>query len=242
MNCDTIYCVFGFLDAKDLLSCNLVNREFNKVSKSELLWYKIHEYECPNLVKANYYKSYMGYISLSKTLKLQESLGKFLKQESLYLIGKLNRIPESLNMLQNLRILDMSHNQLLSIPESIGELINLTSLYLEYNHFTKFPEPISKLTNLKRLRLHNNILPLLSESIGKLANLRHLALHKNTLFSLPKSINELKELRTLSLGGNPLTSIPINRTLMTNLYLLQLNHSQTDKVPEDVLPIVTIIQ
>lgn len=218
MNSDTFYCIFGFLNARDLLSCNLVNKEFNKVSKSELLWYEICEYECPNLIKANYYKNYMDYISLSKTLKSLESMHAFLKRESLYLVGKLNWIPDCLSILQNLKILDLCNNNLSSIPESFGKLTNMKDLYLKDNRLSSFPEPILKLINLKKIDLRNNLLS-----------------------SLPESINNLKELRGISLNNNPLESIPIDIKLMPKLCYVRLDYSQTKKVSDSLLAAVLLL-
>jgi methyl-accepting chemotaxis protein len=89
------------------------------------------------------------------------------------------QIPQSIDELSRLSILDLSHKFLGTLPKEIGSLKNLTSLSLLDNQLTILPAEIGKLTNLTSLNLGFNQLTLLPAEIGKLTNLTSLNLGFN---------------------------------------------------------------
>ena len=58
--------------------------------------------------------------------------------------------------LQNLKILDLSHNQFTGVPAEIGQLKNLEILNLSNNKLTGLPYELGNLSNLKILNLKGN--------------------------------------------------------------------------------------
>ncbi len=86
------------------------------------------------------------------------------------------KIPESIEKLKSLKLLDLSKNQLEELPDSLGSL-----------------------TSLNTLNLNNNQLKNLPQSIVKLKNLRYLSLRGNKLEHIPDCIKNLDFLNTLEI-------------------------------------------
>ena len=136
--------------------------------------------------------------------------------------GNSARIPTNIEILVNLRELDMKNmHNIVSLPESIGKLKNLQKLNLEsLQGLNSLPESIGYLVNLRELSMINidNIVSL-PKSIGNLENLQKLTLSiLQGLNSLPESIGNLKnlqELKIYSLEG--LNSLPESIGYLVNL-------------------------
>ncbi|EMM95926.1 leucine rich repeat protein [Leptospira interrogans serovar Zanoni str. LT2156] len=105
----------------------------------------------------------------------------------------------------DVRVLDLSRQELKTLPIEIGQLKNLQRLYLNHNQLITLPEEIGQLQNLQRLYLMDNQLTILSKEIGQLQNLQVLNLSYNQLKTLPKEIEQLKNLQTLYLNNNQLS-------------------------------------
>ena len=130
-------------------------------------------------------------------------------------ICKLNRdasFPDTFWQLTGLERLSLLGNNLTYIPSQIGQLSSLTYLNLSYNNLVSLPDEIYQLTNLTRLHLQNNKLESISEDIGKLTNLTTLDMDNNQLTKLPKSIGKVANLGNnyglLGIYDNHLTSFP----------------------------------
>ena len=138
--------------------------------------------------------------------------------------------PESIIMLTNLEILDLSNNNLTSLSESIGSLSNLKTLYLSYNNLTSLPNQIGSLSNLQLLFLVNNNLTSLPESIRSLYNLQVLFLHDNNLTSIPESITILTKIKDFVLDES---SYDINNLSMDchTLILTDIKNNITNLPP-----------
>jgi len=61
-----------------------------------------------------------------------------------------------LRHLQNLRVLNMSNNQLSGVPAEIGQLSKLEILNLSNNQLTGLPQELGNLKNLKNLNISGN--------------------------------------------------------------------------------------
>lgn len=123
-----------------------------------------------------------------------------MKNDSLF------RIPESINNLTNLEILDLGGNKLSELPESIVKLQNLEELYLDHDAGLDFKRAFFLLGNLPRLRI--------------------LHLEGNNLTSLPETINNLRSLEKLYLNQNELILVNLKRDQLKRLMFvdLQQNH------------------
>lgn len=61
-----------------------------------------------------------------------------------------------IGVLTNLKILDLTYNNIIKLPDSIGRLINLTEINLDNNHLKHLPESFVNLKCLKKIALNNN--------------------------------------------------------------------------------------
>eukprot|EP00741_Cyanophora_paradoxa_P020673 tig00021289_g19954.t1 len=122
---------------------------------------------------------------------------------------------------ENIRVLDLSRNQLTSIPGAeLAKLTNLEVLRLDNNKLTALPPEIGRLATLKELyalSVIDNKLAALPPEIGRLAALKELGVSGNQLTALPPEIGCLAALKKLDVGGNQLTALPPEIGQLTNL-------------------------
>jgi serine/threonine protein kinase/GTPase SAR1 family protein len=111
--------------------------------------------------------------------------------------------------LRNLRLLDLSANDLDRLPVEVFNLHNLEFLDVGSNKIGSIPSDIGQLTKLKRLHLDNNRLETLPFNLFLLENLEILELQSNQLRKLPSTLANLKKLNVINLDDNPpLKDIP----------------------------------
>lgn len=65
-------------------------------------------------------------------------------------------LPAEIRHLQNLRVLNASHNRMTGVPAEIGQLQNLETLDLSYNQLTGLPLELGNLQHLRVLNLTGN--------------------------------------------------------------------------------------
>jgi len=92
---------------------------------------------------------------------LPNEIGKLKNLEKLRISGlvfatTLSKIPTTIGLLTNLKVLDLSNNRIESLPEEIGNLTKLSKLDLKNNQLTSLPNKISKLRNIKELDISAN--------------------------------------------------------------------------------------
>ena len=68
----------------------------------------------------------------------------------------LTEMPESIQMLSNLKILYLQDNNLISLPNPILMLSNLQCLYLSNNNLTSLPNLVQTLTKIKYFDLNES--------------------------------------------------------------------------------------
>lgn len=93
----------------------------------------------------------------------------YIKQLSLY-YNEIAELPQDIDKLKNLEVLNMGANVLKDLPSSFANLDNLKDLDLYNNDFDVFPEEITKLKNLQKLDLTMNNIKEIPDSIANLAN------------------------------------------------------------------------
>jgi hypothetical protein len=142
-------------------------------------------------------------------------------------MSTLSFIPEEINDLLTLEILDLSCNQL-TTPPDVAKLTNLKTLNLSCNQLTTPPD-VAKLTNLKTLNLSFNQLTT-SPDVANLTSLEGLGLSYNQL-TTPPDVTKLTNLKTLNLSSNQLTTSPDVANL-TSLEVLTLSENHLTTFPD----------
>jgi len=136
--------------------------------------------------------------------------------------------------LKNLIILKINYINIPNLPLRNNIINNnLKILNLKHNNLTQLFPNIHILTNLQELNLEDNKLSYLPDNIGNLPNLTQLIIDKNNLISLPDSIGQLNNLKTLSVNdNNNLKSFPESLKLLSNLYTLEFLNTKIIKIPK----------
>jgi Leucine-rich repeat (LRR) protein len=141
---------------------------------------------------------------------------------------------ELARLLPDLRVLDLSRNQLESLPREIGRLSNLKELIVMSNQLRSLPRGIRYLSNLQKLCLNVNRLRSLPPEIGQLRNLQRLNLELNRLTSLPPEIGLLRNLRVLEVNGNRLHLLPHAIGMLTRLEWFSLSFNRLRLLPREI--------
>ena len=103
--------------------------------------------------------------------------------------NKFNFIPQSLYQLNNLKLLDMSGNNISEIDGNLLKgLSSLVELDLSKNKIKYIPNSIQFLSFLEVLKVSNNQLLEIPEELGILTRLKKLFLNENSLQFLPRNI------------------------------------------------------
>jgi len=136
-----------------------------------------------------------------------------------------------------LKMLNLSDNQLKAIPEQLGGALskNLRDLNLSHNLFDIIPPVIQSFQSLQCLDLSNNpIQKILDGSITELVLLRELRLNACAINFLPANIGRLVNLEILELRENYLESLPPTVKLLQKLRLLDLGRNNFEELPSDL--------
>jgi Leucine-rich repeat (LRR) protein len=103
----------------------------------------------------------------------------------------------------------LNHNALISVPLSISKFINLKVLDLSSNNLVELPDVITqcplKTLIAKNNRLTNDSLP--KSLLKKSGSMRELNLSGNCFTHFPEQVLELTSLKYLYLGGNKITNV-----------------------------------
>lgn len=92
-----------------------------------------------------------------------------------------------------LRVLQLSRNDLASVPQAIADLHQVCQLDLASNRFTRFPDHVLQLPRLERLDMSSNAISKLPPEMGS-ASLMSLLVGKNKLTALPPTwVNDTDE-------------------------------------------------
>lgn len=144
---------------------------------------------------------------------------------------KLSRIPESIFLLEKLKILDLSSNNIGKLPETINNLKNLHELRITKNKLQKLPSSLGDITSLKIIDVSYNRITVLPASIGNLKSLRYMNVAFNSLVTIPDTIVNLDLLEEIDLSNNNLVMFPEN---LMNLKKLRSINTQKNKI--EMLP------
>ncbi len=110
---------------------------------------------------------------------------------------KLTELPNSIENLQELKILSCFGNRISTISTGVCNLYQLQHLNMSNNMITKLPKEICNLTNIITCDFHNNKIYELPEEIGNMKMLRLLMCY-TYLTKLPSSFSLLSNLQNIS--------------------------------------------
>ena len=165
---------------------------------------------------------------VSYTLKMQTEYKYTSEYKYIYpLYMDLLNTPNNELMLQAIRILHFTNNQLTQLPD-LMKLTNLHELYCYNNQLIKLPGTLPP--TLRRLDCWNNQLVTLPDSLPP--TLRHLNCSNNQLHKLPDSLPPA--LQILNCENNLLLSLP--DSLPPTLQILYCSNNQLHKLPDSFPP------
>ncbi|XP_010219138.1 PREDICTED: leucine-rich repeat-containing protein 18 [Tinamus guttatus] len=123
-------------------------------------------------------------LDLSRNMlkKIPDSIQKFQKLRWLDLhSNQLEELPEGIGMLQNLVYLNLSNNKLTTknLPVELNLLKNLRTLNLGLNRLDNIPTTLGALKELKEVSLFDNFLTAIPNSVAKLPKLKKLNVKRN---------------------------------------------------------------
>ncbi|CAJ0914874.1 unnamed protein product [Ranitomeya imitator] len=144
----------------------------------------------------------------------------------------LSELPRAVGELVNLQKLNVSHNKLKSLPQEMAQLQHLKSLLLQHNQLEEMPDALGRLADLEELDLSNNSLRNISGCLGGLTHLTRLNLSNNKLKALPAEISSLKNLKQLDCTSNLLEDVPTSLSRMDCLEQLYLRQNKLTFLPE----------
>jgi len=178
---------------------------------------------------------YPNFTTLSEIINLEEDyyqkeeIQSFLRyynqvstNNSLRIIFRfLERVPDSIRVLHNLKDLTIENTGLTELPNSIGGLTNLKVLNLSKNNLIELPDSIGNLIKLKKLNVSCNKIKKLPCTLCNLIKLKCLWLFENELTELPDTIGNLNKLLVLNVRNNKLSELPISIQYLTvtDIYL-----------------------
>lgn len=155
--------------------------------------------------------------------------------------GKRITLPDDVDKLKRLRMLNLSDNPGLDLAATLTRvcaLPKLSTLLLEGMAMSELPDAIQRCRSLTSLSLARNPKLRLPDALTKLAGskIQFLNLSENKLSRLPKEIRGLERLEDLRLSHNEITDLETFEYLssLPELYTLWLDHNQYANVPESV--------
>jgi Leucine-rich repeat (LRR) protein len=221
---DVIFNILAFLTPAGIYKCGLINKQFDMISKSELIWKRKCE-EYPDIID-NYYANY-------KTNYIINELSNILGCQTLSAFGNpqthSHYTMDDLKSTEEARNVTLQNRTILALPLQMRLLTNLQTITIFKVHLRSMKH-ISTLTNLEDLYCENNNLKSIPKELGLLTKLKKLGLLNNNINSMPEELSLLTNLISLNLRGNKLETVKINS--LTNLARLDLQRNSLRDMPE----------
>jgi Leucine-rich repeat (LRR) protein len=149
--------------------------------------------------------------------------------------GLIHTLPDNIDQLNKLKIIDLNNHLLTVLPENFGYLQDLESINLSSNRIIELPESFGFLYGLFNLNLFDNRLSYLPNYFMDLHSCNYLDLSFNQFINFPEEILELSNLEELNLSINYLITIPSNISNLTNLNWLDLHFNEINYIPESII-------
>lgn len=252
---EIILTIFKDLEIATLISLNLTNRRFNKITNSNILWEPIVRclhLHCSKKNKDSYKKNFSNHcIRIKKIaskekdlLYVREALKNLNSTNDIDHLSKCLRSRDKLILWKEFAIHIGEESQIytkktdINKSKEFGNWIafhNLTLYPFQKMRFSNFqlssiPVELCLFQSLTSLNLSKNYIEKLPRQLGLLTNLTTLKLSKNRIKRLPTSIIMMEKLKKLKLSNNELESIS-KISFLTNLKELNLSNNRLMKLP-----------
>ena len=225
-------------DYVELTKLNLASNELVQLSESlenipTLLSFDVHDNKLTSLPEAFSKLQNLKRIDLSHNLITVMPRFDSFKNVTILLLqhNKLQELCFFENSSSVCETLDISHNALSTLSPLIDVMVNLRSLNVSNNQLSSIPL-ISKLKSLTLLNLNNNKLKDLPDCFDNLQNLKQLHLRNNLLENLPAT-SRCKSLVEIYLGNNSFKIFPPD--LPENIMILELRDNKIVALPDNII-------
>eukprot|EP00057_Strongylocentrotus_purpuratus_P005896 XP_011660370.1 PREDICTED: protein flightless-1 homolog [Strongylocentrotus purpuratus] len=145
-------------------------------------------------------------------------------------------IPNDIFILEDMTVVDFSHNQLSAIPEDMEKAKSLLVLNLSFNNIKEIPSQLfMNLTDLIYINFSDNKLEILPPQMRRLTNIQTLIFNNNPLLhSQLRQLTSMTQLQTLHLRNTQrnLTNIPPQLDALVNLADVDLSYNDLESVPD----------
>ncbi|KGL93972.1 Leucine-rich repeat-containing protein 2 [Charadrius vociferus] len=188
--------------------------------------------EFPDSLKEQIYlKEWHVYNTLIQTIPAYIALFQDLRVLELSK-NQINHLPVEIGCLKNLKVLNVSFNNLKSVPPELGDCENLEKLDLSGNmEITELPFELSNLKQVTVVDVSANKFHSIPICVLRMSNLQWLDISSNNLKDLPEDIDRLEQLQTLLLQKNKLTYLPRALVNMPKLSLLVVSGDDLVEIP-----------
>ena len=155
-----------------------------------------------------------------------------------------DNVPDNLNDLEDLAVLDLSYNELRQVPTNLEEAKTILVLNLGHNQIHSIPNYVFiNLTDLVYLDLSSNRLEMLPPQLRRLVHLKTLILNDNPLLHAQlRQLPALVSLEVLHLSNTQrtITNIPHGIENLHNLKDLDLSCNNLAIVPDHIYRIKSL--
>jgi Leucine-rich repeat (LRR) protein len=132
--------------------------------------------------------------------------------------------------MQELLILDCSHNKLTTLPHFIKDLKFLQEIVMDHNEIVKFPWQLGWTRNLRKLCFNNNFVDQLPTSMYLLSSLTSISANHNRFEILPRNLKQFPVIVELYFAHNRIRLIPDAFIPSDTLMTLDLSHNNLTRI------------
>ncbi|KAH0792820.1 protein phosphatase 2C [Histomonas meleagridis] len=147
--------------------------------------------------------------------------------------NRLERI-ETFNFPQ-LRILNVSMNNLRELPDCFAECNFLTELNVSFNQLEDLPHSLSNCRKTLFIFAAGNLFKSVPRCIFSFCQLKSLVLSGNKLTVLPNSMSSFFFLKSLDLSNNYFQSVPKLIGHLRSLKFFSMSHNALQDIPDDLI-------
>ncbi len=147
---------------------------------------------------------------------------------------KIAEVPNSVELLTNLRQLTVKNTSISKLPETIRHLTKLKKLNLSNTKIKELPKVLCSLLDLDTLDLGATQISELPNWIDHMQSLQTLYLYNTQIKTLPEAICCIKNLQSLYLGRSQISELPSSIQMLSNLQLIDLRNSLICRLPKTI--------